>query len=292
MTAALVAVAIRILANPLGAAFQKRLTARERRPIWVNFATFAFLAAVCAFPASAVDWGRFSLDFWKNATLMGVFCAVGNGCLAKALQLGELSVLGPINAWKSVVGLIFAFVLLGETPSFAALCGVATIIVGSYWILDAGPERFSWRRAVGDQAIRFRVAALILAAIEAVYIKRVATISSPTEAFFVWAIFGAIFSIPTLLALRVDVKGELVEAARPRNAVDYCGAALCVGAMQTATNVAFTRLDVGCALALFQLSALVGVLLGGRLFHEKNVGKKLFGASIIVVGAASVVLFG
>lgn len=291
MAATLVAVAIRILANPLGNAFQKRLTTRGRRPIWVNFATFALLAAVCAFPAATVDWGRFSFEFWKNAAFMGVFCAIGNGCLAKALQLGELSVLGPINAWKSVVGLIFAFVLLGETPSIAALVGVATIIAGSYWVLDAGPERFSWRRVVGDKAIRFRVAALILAAIEAVYIKRITTLSSPTEAFFVWAIFGAIFSIPTLFALRVDVKSELAEAVRPRGFVDLCGAAVCVGAMQTATNVAFTQLDVGCALALFQLSALVGVLLGGRLFREKNVRKKLLGASIIVVGAATVVLF-
>ena len=62
--------------------------------------------------------------------------------------------------------------------------------------------------------------------------------------------------------------------------------------MQLATNFAFERLDVGLALALFQLSAPLNVLLGWRLFRERGVVKKLLGATVAVGGAACVVLFG
>ena len=40
----------------------------------------------------------------------GLLCTLGNICLIKAINLGELSVLGPINSYKSIIGLIFAFI--------------------------------------------------------------------------------------------------------------------------------------------------------------------------------------
>jgi uncharacterized membrane protein len=46
--------------------------------------------------------------------LAGITGALGNGFLLRALEKGDLSVLGPINSYKSVAGIIFAVFLLNQ----------------------------------------------------------------------------------------------------------------------------------------------------------------------------------
>ena len=324
--ATLAAVTVRIFSNSFASVFQKRLAARGRRPFCVNAATFALLTFACVGPAFSVDLTRFAPLFWRDVVFSGVLCALGNACLVAALGRGELSILGPINAWKAVVGLIFGFFLLGEAPTFPALFGVFLIGVGSYFVLDASPERFSFRLLFGSSAIRLRVAALILTALEAIFIKKIVLAAGPSTAFFLWSATGALFStlslgVATLISLIPSISTRLRQprptAQTPqtsqttstspttqtaqttpparfsaRDALELAATAACVGTMQLSTNVAFERLDVGLALALFQLSAPLNVLLGWRLFRERGVVKKLFGATVAVGGAACVVLFG
>lgn len=293
------------------------MAARGRRPFFVNAATFALLTFVCAGPAFSVDWTRFEPTFWRDVVLSGVLCALGNACLVAALGRGELSILGPINAWKAIVGLTFGFFLLGEAPTFPALFGVFLIGVGSYFVLDASPERFSFRLLFGNSAIRLRVAALILTALEAIFIKKIVLAAGPSTAFFLWSATGALFSafslgVATLISFistQLRRTSQIAPTSPPsqttqtvqtpptsrfsrRDALELVATAACVGTMQLSTNFAFERLDVGLALALFQLSAPLNVLLGWRLFRERGVVKKLFGATVAVGGAACVVLFG
>lgn len=287
------------------------MAARGRRPFFVNATTFFLLTLACVGPALSFDPTGFGPIFWRDVVVSGVLCAVGNACLVAALGRGELSILGPINAWKAVVGLIFAFFLLGEAPTFPALFGVFLIGVGSYFVLDASPERFSFRLLFQNSAIRLRVAALILTALEAIFIKKIVLAAGPTTAFFLWSATGAVFSTLSLgvAAFLSAISPRFVSSTQSvqtsqisqppqvsrlslRDALELVATALCVGGMQLSTNFVFERLDVGLALALFQLSALLNVLLGWRLFRERGVVKKLFGATIIVLGASCVVLFG
>ena len=63
-------------------------------------------------------------------------------------------------------------------------------------------------------------------------------------------------------------------------------------AMQGLTIVVFQAMHVGYALALFQLSSLLSVYLGHRLFGEVGLWRRLLAASIMFVGAALIVLAG
>ena len=60
----------------------------------------------------------------------------GNVFLVKAIHIGDLSVLGPINAYKAVVGMLFGIFLLNEIPGWWGLLGVLLIIAGSYIVLN------------------------------------------------------------------------------------------------------------------------------------------------------------
>ena len=64
-----------------------------------------------------------------------------------------------------------------------------------------------------------------------------------------------------------------------------------MGLMQYSTNFVFARMNVSYALALFQLSAVLSVVLGWKYFKETQVRKKLFGSLIMVIGSVILILW-
>lgn len=59
---------------------------------------------------------------------------------------------------------------------------------------------------------------------------------------------------------------------------------------QYTTNYVFDHMEVGLALALFQLSTIVSIFLGYRIFKEENITKKLIGSVIMVAGSVMIIL--
>ena len=186
------AVLLRIFSNPLGNVFQKQLTSKNNHPLLVNFLTYLLLGIFCIFISIAVPWYALPIEFWVYSILGGIAGATGNGFLVRALQKGDLSVLGPINSYKSVVGIIMGIFLLGEIPNVWGVAGIVLIIYGSYFVLDTTEDRFSWALLKRTE-IQYRIWAMILTAIEAVFIKKIILASSATIAFISWCGFGALF---------------------------------------------------------------------------------------------------
>lgn len=205
-----VAIILRVLSNPLGNVFQKQLTNRYNHPLLINFLTFLLLSVFCIILAIQVRWLELPFEFWKYCILAGIVGATGNGFLVKALQCGDLSVLGPINSYKSVVGIIVGIFLLGEIPN---LWGIAEVHLVKEF-------------------------------------KRI----------------------------------------KIRDLFSYFYLVLCIGTMQYTTNYVFDHMEVGYALALFQLSTIVSIFLGYRIFKEENITKKLIGSVIMVAGSVMIIL--
>lgn len=282
------AVILRILSNPLANVFQKQLTAKHHHPLVVNFLTYLLLAVICILFAFTIPWTMFSFQFWIYSILGGIAGALGNGFLVKALHKGDLSVLGPVNSYKSVVGMIVGIFLLAEIPNTWGVLGIALIVYGSYFVLDTTEERFSWA-LLKKPEIQFRIWAMILTAIEAVFIKKIILASSTTAAFISWCWFGAMFSFLFLLLFKVNMKAEL-KKIHSADIGKYLSLIACIGAMQFTTTYAFNHIPVGYALSLFQLSIIVSVLLGHRIFKEQDVRKKLLGSFIMIIGSVIIIL--
>ncbi|WP_132051891.1 DMT family transporter [Pseudocnuella soli] len=282
------AVALRILSNPVANVVQKQLTNRGQHPLLVNFLTYLLLSVACLCLVAVMDKTALPPAFWWYSILVGIAGALGNAFLVKALQGGDLSVLGPINAYKSVIGMIVGIFLLGEIPGFWGVLGVVLIIYGSYFVLDTTEERFSWS-LLKKPAIQFRIWAMILTAIEAVFIKKVILASSATIAFASWCFFGALFSFLLLLLYQVQFRNE-VKKIQPADYRKYGLLVLCIGTMQYTTNYVFDHMPVGYALSLFQLSTLISVLLGYKIFAERDIRKKLLGAAIMILGSVIIIL--
>lgn len=283
------AVLLRIISNPFGNVFQKQLTAKHNHPLLVNFLTYLFLSFVCIFIALRLQWPQLPRQFWVYSVLGGIVGALGNGLLVKALQKGDLSVLGPINSYKSVVGFIGAIFLLNEIPNIWGILGVILIIYGSYFVLDTTAERFTWA-LLKKSEIQFRLWAMVLSAIEAVFIKKIILASSATMAFVSWCWFGALFSFLLLFVYRLTIVNELRNVKKSHFG-NYFLLVLSIGTMQYTTNYTFDHMPVGYALSLFQLSTIVSVLLGHRIFKELGLRKKLIGTAIMIAGSMIIILF-
>jgi len=283
-----IAVLLRIFSNPLGNVFQKQLTEKGIQAGLVNFLTYFLLSIVILVAMPFIAWQHLGNDFWIYSMLVGLAGALGNGFLIKALQRGDLSVLGPINSYKSVIGIIGGVILLAEIPNIWGMFGIVLIIFGSYFVLDTTRERFSLA-LFKNSGIQFRLWAMLLTAIEAVFIKKVILVSSAGIAFISWCCFGALFSFALLFIKPVNIKREVMKIGYSgigKTAFLVC----CIGTMQFTTNYVFEHMAVGYALSLFQLSIIISVLLGQTVFKETDIHKKLVGSSFMILGSLLIIL--
>ena len=287
-----VAVLIRIVANPLSNVFQKQLTQQTADPLFVISATYGFLMLVCLAFWPQLRFVGLPVAFWQSMLVVGLFAMLGNVFLVKALHIGDLSVLGPVNAYKSVVGMIVGVFLLNEIPGWWGLAGVVLIVMGSYVVLGDGQPRrgFSWG-VFGQPAVKLRLAALVFSAIDGAFLKKAIVLSTPAIAFFYWCLFGFAFTLIWILfTMRATWQTQTNLLVSQK--LTYFALFLTVGITQVASNIALAGMPVGYALALFQISALVSVLFGYRFFQERGIIRKLIGAAVMVAGAVLITVLG
>ena len=188
---------IRILSNPIANVFQKKL-ANENSALTINFYTYLFLS-LCCLPFVHLFFNQnYSLYFWFIVFMCGFLCTLGILCIIKAINIGELSVVGPINSYKSIVGLVASLLLLREIPSLFGLFGIFLIICGSKFIFVSSKEGFSFK-LFKRKDIQFRLIALILTGIEAAFLKQIIIMSSVEAGFILWCFMGAFWSFIFLL---------------------------------------------------------------------------------------------
>ncbi len=284
----------RIVANPVSNVFQKQLVHRGANPLFIIAATHAVLTVALAPLLVSTRWTELAAGFWGNIAVCTVLAVIGNALLVAALGRGDLSVLGPINAYKSVLSLGLAVFLLKELPTALGLIGVGLVVAGSLVVVDREPTARGRRRTFSflhDRGIQLRLAALVFSSTEAVFLKRAILQASPLTTFLSWSALG----LPVAAAMLAFLpSGTTREEARvfARNWGRYLWLALATGLMQAATLFTFGQLQVGYSLALFQLSTLISVFLGYRYFAEKNIRRRLVGSLIMVSGAVLIVVFG
>ena len=265
------AVLLRIVSNSYLNVCQKFLTNLRQKSSVVNFYTYLGLGILILPLMSLI-----SVELIKYAFIMGALGALGNYFIIKALSIGELSTLAPINSYKPVVALVVGLLYLHEIPSAFAILGIFLIIVGTYFVLDKNEGALNYK------AIFYRVLALIFSGTEAIFIKKIILMSDITTAFVYWVLAGLLFAGLFVLPARRTMK-----------IVSYkyqIFLVLAVGLMQYATNFVFARMNVSYALALFQLSTLLSVVLGVSLFKEKHLKRKLAASLVMVAGAVIIIL--
>lgn len=283
----------RIVSNPLSNVFQKKL-GTHADPRVIIAVTHALLTIACLPVLLFFAPLRLDMAFWENMLVCTALAVGGNTLIVAALKSADLSVLGPLNAYKSVVGLVLGTLLLREFPSVLGVVGILLILGGSFFVLDE-PRSRSGRITLAafsrNRGVQLRFAALVLSAAEAVFLKKALLLSSPAITFIFWCALG--LPLATLVVWTAFPHNMAVQIAAVRS--DRTSAlllAVTTGLMQFSTLYTFRVLEVGYSLALFQTSTLLTVLFGYQFFQEQHILRRLIGAIVMIAGAAFIVVFG
>ena len=275
---------IRIFSNSFLNVEQKRLSQRVSS-LETNFKTY-FILCMFLLPVLLLFYLKsLSAQVLLLALIGGIFGAAGNACLIKALKLGELS--------------IFGVLFLREIPGINTLSGMALIILGSYFVFETSNEGFGgkfFRR----KDIQLRMLALILTALEAVFIKKIIILTDAVFSFILWALSGCFFAFVFLKLNKPKTPKAPSDKICNKTPNKYkilplrcfLSPAFLVLIMQMSTNLIFEKIPVSAALSLFQLSNILNVFLGCKLFNEKHLLKKLAGSAIMITGSAIIILNG
>lgn len=293
-----VALVSRILSNPAANALQKMLSTKYSA-ILINMYSYLFLSLFClgwiicasiGLPnlhnsdIAISGWSGLGYAYWWYVALAGILCTLGSICLIKALQLGQMSVLGPINSYKCLVGLVVGWAMLGEIPHFSELFGVILVIFGSWYIFDTEKGGFNFKLLLRKDIV-LRFCALFFTGCEAVVLKKIILMSSVEKSFILWCFSGFIFSFLLMLIFRTKFSHIKIT-----DIIKILFIALFLGIMQFSTNIVFESLNVGLSLALFQLSSIIAVIFGYKMFKEENFFKKFIGSVIMVAGSCFILL--
>jgi drug/metabolite transporter (DMT)-like permease len=284
--------AIRIIASPLVNLFQKKLTSQGVDPVRIVLAAYLFFMTL-SIPYLIVSGSfKYPGEFWIYMILLGIFDAAGNMFLVKSLRSMDLSIFGPLNAYKPVIALILSFFIVGEVPSALGLAGVLVIIAGSYFLhFTETKENSSPLNFIRSEGIGFRFLSILLTSIAAVFSKKTIIMSSPLETLAWWSVIGTpvIFILYLMTAKLRGTKTKMNHGGTWRNYAALMAAFL---ALQIFSLYTFKYVLVGYSLALFQISAIITVFLGSKVFGEGNIKMRYLAAVIMALGACIIIIFG
>ena len=276
-------VAIRIFSNSLANVFQKKAS-DSFSPMLVNLYSYFLMSIFCIFSATHINWLSFQPSFWVYVLIAGLLCTIGTIALIEALRIGELSELAPINSYKSIIGLLSAFILLKEIPTIKEIFAIMFIVFGSYILLNNDNLKFGLKIFLRKD-IRLRFLALFCTGVEASILKKIIILSNFKTSLILWSFSGFLCSLFCYF-LRKE-KLILPNVAQGKNIFII---ALSLLIMQLSTNYVFSKINVGISLALFQLSSVTALFFGYKIFQERHIVRKFIATIIMLLGSTIIIM--
>lgn len=199
----------------------------------------------------------------------------------KALKLTDLSLAMPMISFTPLFMIGTSFLILNELPSQAGIIGIIIIVAGSYVLnttnstklLDPLKEMFQNRGVMLMLTVGF------IYSFTANFDKVVVLNS---DAYFSGA---SVIGIMGLFFLALTIKKQHL-----KNYKAYILPAVALSLSGIFVNTAFQMEIAPYVISIKRLSILFGVLIGGLLFKEDHLPRRLTGAAIMAVGVVCILL--
>lgn len=281
----------RLLFASVSNVFQKKLSRQGLHPFYIVAATYLILALLAMPLLSLVNVTTLSNSFWTNVFLASLLDVGGWMFLVMSLSKTDLSILGPLNAYKVVISMVLAILFLGEIPSLQGLLGVLIIVAGSFFLIPA-PGTTSLnkvRHLLLNKGVQARFLSILLFSIGTVFLKNSVISASPLATLIFWSLMG----LPLILmANQLFLKDSFIQSTK--QSLPQIPSIILVGAMvfimQYLTLVLLSRMLVVYTLALFQLGMVLQVFLGYRFFQEQHVIRRLLVCLVMMIGSVLVLM--
>ena len=241
---------------------------------------FAWIMAALAGPLSAI--ANISGRSWLFLILSGLATGGSWICYFKALSVGDVNKVVPVDKMSTVLAVLLAIVLFGETSNLAVkLMGTAVITVGTFMMIEKKQQTGeggskSWLAwAIGAAVFAALTSILAKVGIEGVESNLATAIRTCVVLIMAWVI--------------VAIKGKLSQAPGvKRSELGFLAASgLATGASWLFYYYAIAIGQVSVVVQIDKLSLLVSVLFAYFVFKEKLSKKSALGLFLIVLGTAA-----
>lgn len=202
-----------------------------------------------------------------------------------AIKVSPISLISPISSFNPVFTTLIAFLALHESLTPTKLLGIFIIVVGSY-ILNISELKEGilspLKRFLANKGVLAFLAANFIWAITPIFQKQAIFQTKPVVPLFTSFFEGmlvALFFVPLVLT---KTKNQIPQIQRNWKLLLILGP---FGAIaQWAAFTAFSLANLGIVTAVFKLSTLFTVILGGIFFKEEKIKERFLGAAIMIIG--------
>ena len=264
---------------------QKQLS-QQHHPLLIVMASYAILSVICLPLLFFIPINELSTAFWLNCLLAALLDMAGTLFLVKSLSTTDLSAFGPLNAYKVVISMVLAFFFLNEIPNMQGLTGIFIIIIGSLFLFPPKKLQNQQHRLTQlftDKGVQYRFLSILLFSIGALPLKNAVLVGQALATTVFWCLLG--FPL-ALLSYRLFTPHDAPSTKQLKIAMPHI---ITLGAlmflMQYTTLIVLSQTLIAYSLALFQLSMVLQVFLGYRIFKEQNIQRRLLACLIMITGS-------
>ena len=247
-----------------------------------------FAWAMAGISGSIGAIGTIPAKAWLFLTLSGLATGASWICYFKALSIGDVNRVVPVDKMSTVLAALIAIVLFGETGNLAVkLVGTAVITLGTFLMIEkkqsVGAEQKQDRAwlayALGAAVFAALTSVLAKIGIEGVESNLATAIRTCVVLVMAWAIVAA--------------KGKLEQVARidPRELAFLAASGIATGASWLLYYYAIAAGQVSVAVQIDKLSIVVSVLFARLAFNEKLSHRSAIGLFLIVLGTAALAIW-
>jgi drug/metabolite transporter (DMT)-like permease len=207
-------------------------------------------------------------------------------CSIKGIQLSDLSLIVPLSSFLPVFTIIFNAILFKEFPTQIKFIGIILIVIGVY-VLNLKDIKRGFLKPIQDVAFNrgaqlFFFANLIWA-ITPIFQKQAILATFPQRPTYISVVNSVgIFSI--LLIILFIRKQKISISVVKKYSPLFLVFGVLGAASQYAAFTAFSLTNVAYPNAIFKLSTLITVIVGGMLLKEKNIASRIIATIIMLTG--------
>ena len=245
----------------------------------------AWAVAACAGSVGSI--GGISLRTWLFLVLSGLATGGSWICYFKALSLGDVNKVVPIDKSSAALATLLAIVLFGETANLAVkIAATAVVLIGTIMMVDRKPASAS--KAGGRNWIVYAVLAAVFAALTAILGK---VGIDGVESNLGTAIRTCVVLVESWGIAAWKGKIGLVRRIKTRELAFLVLSGLATGASWLCYYYAIQVGVVSAVVQIDKLSIVASVAFSRLVLGERLSAKAAWGLALIVVGTAAMTVF-
>lgn len=239
---------------------------------------FAWLMAVITGQVAAIP--SVSGMSWLFLALSGIATGASWICYFKALSIGDVNKVVPIDKTSSVLAVLLAIVLFGETDHLAVkLIGSAAILVGTLMMVE---RKQGVEAATSNAYLAYAVGSAVFAALTSILAK-VGIDGVPSNLATAIRTCFVLVMAWVVVAMRGKMSLARPAALDGRELAFVCLSGVATGASWLCYYYAIQNGPVSVVVPVDKLSIVVSMAFAAVVFHERYTRRSLVGLALIVV---------